>query len=276
MASSHETQFQKVVWAYYHSHGRHQLPWRQPELSGEFDPYKILVSELMLQQTQVSRVIPKYLAFLAQFPTVQALASTTLAGVLIAWQGLGYNRRAKYLWQSAQLITRQYNSEFPNSLAGLTALPGIGPGTAGAILAYSFNQPTSFAETNIRTAIIYHFFKNQIVVHDRDILKIVRRTLDKNSPRTWYWALTDYGAHLKQTVGNLSTQSKNYVKQSTFAGSNRQLRGQIIRALVNKPCSYDELNASLADARLPNVLAVLEDEGLISKNQSRYHLFSSS
>ncbi|HET9174252.1 MAG TPA: hypothetical protein VFN56_03145, partial [Candidatus Saccharimonadales bacterium] len=144
------TEFRAVVWRHYEAHGRHDLPWRQPNAAGRFDPYAITVSECMLQQTQVSRVLGKYQEFLAQFPTVAALANADLGAVLRVWSGLGYNRRAKFLWQTAQLVLSSSSQQFPRSLPELVALPGIGANTAGAILAYAFNEPAVFVETNIR------------------------------------------------------------------------------------------------------------------------------
>ena len=140
--------FQSMVWDYFETHGRHDLPWRLPTDRG-FDPYAIMVSEIMLQQTQVGRVIPKFQAFMKQFPTVQALASAPLSDVLQAWSGLGYNRRAKFLWQAAQQVVTDYAGVMPKTLEDLVRLPGIGKNTAGAIMAYAYDQPVYFIETNI-------------------------------------------------------------------------------------------------------------------------------
>jgi A/G-specific adenine glycosylase len=152
-------EFLEALWEHYARVGRGALPWRQPEGDGSFDPYKVMVSELMLQQTQVNRVIPKYTEFLQRFPTVQALSAAELGDVLRAWQGLGYNRRAKFLWQAAQQIDQL--GQFPNTLQDLVKLSGIGVNTAGAILAYAFNQPAVFVETNIRTVYTHHFFEDR-------------------------------------------------------------------------------------------------------------------
>jgi A/G-specific adenine glycosylase len=217
--------FQELVWNYYHDFGRHDLAWRQPEPDGSFDPYKIMVSELMLQQTQVQRVITKYKEFLALFPDVASLAQAQLGDVLRVWMGLGYNRRAKFLHQSATMVMADFGSVFPTDTAQLVKLPGVGINTAGAIASYAYNQPVVFVETNIRTVIIHHFFNDHTGIADKDILKLVEQTLDHEHPREWYWALMDYGSYLKQTVGNVSRQSKTYAKQSTFAGSKRQIRG---------------------------------------------------
>jgi A/G-specific adenine glycosylase len=262
--------FHEAVREAYVRHGRPDLPWRRPEPDGHFDPYKIMVSELMLQQTQVPRVIPKYTQFLAQFPTVQALAAADLGTVLRAWQGLGYNRRAKYLWQAAQELAGK--AAFPRAVAELTQLPGIGPNTAGATLAYAFNQPVVFIETNIRTVYIHHFFHDRSGVTDKEILSLVEQTLDSKTPRIWYWELMDYGNYLKSTVGNLNRAGKTYAKQSKFHGSQRQLRGQVIRELSQGVMTSAALTSRLPDERLPAVLAQLLAEGLIRLEKGYYRL----
>lgn len=264
--------FQGAVWRYYELHGRHNLPWRLPEADGAFDPYKILVSEVMLQQTQVPRVIPKYQAFLQQFPDWQALAAAPLGDVLLAWSGLGYNRRAKFLWQAAQQVAGRYGGQLPQTIAELKELPGIGTNTAGAIVAYAFNWPVGFVETNIRTVFIHHFFSGRQDIHDHEILEAIQRTLPTENIREWYWALMDYGSFLKQTVGNLNKLSKNYAKQPAFQGSRRQLRGQILRLLGTGPQSTEQLAELLADERLGSVLSDLTQEMMIRKVGDTYTL----
>jgi A/G-specific adenine glycosylase len=263
MTTTEIHRFQQRVLDYYAAHGRHDMPWRQPP----FDVYKILVSEIMLQQTQVSRVTLKYHAFLQRFPTASLLAGAPLADVLTLWSGLGYNRRAKYLWLAAQ----QAHGAFPSTIEELVQLPGVGPNTAGAVTAYACNQPVVFIETNIRTVFIYHFFNDQVNVPDSAILALVAETMPAN-PREWYWALMDYGAFLKLTVGNLNRASKSYARQSRFAGSLRQLRGEILRQLILRPHSAAELEESITDARLPAVLQALEQEQLVSFGGGVYRL----
>ncbi|HEY5442107.1 MAG TPA: hypothetical protein VIJ68_01060 [Candidatus Saccharimonadales bacterium] len=265
--------FQGTVRKYYETHGRHDLPWRCPEPDGSFDPYKITVSELMLQQTQVGRVIPKYEAFLRRFPSLQALAAAPSGEVLRAWNGLGYNRRARFLQQAAQQIVLDNNGHFPESANELIKLPGIGAGTAGAILAYVFDRPAVFVETNIRTVFIHHFFHNQTGISDKAILELLQQTLPKEGRnREWYWALMDYGAYLKQSVGNLNHRSRSYAKQSKFEGSKRQLRGRVIRALAQHAYTKADLSSLLADERLPDVLADLLAERLIIKRGQSFSL----
>lgn len=284
---------------YYRQHGRHDLPWRLPEADGSFDPYKILVSELMLQQTQVSRVVPKYEAFLQRFPIVSEIARAPLGDVLVAWQGLGYNRRAKFLWQIAQKIVSDFGGQLPNDQQALESLPGIGANTAGAIRTYAFNEPAVFIETNIRTVYVHHYFKNETNISDHAIRDALHKTVlqlgksstwftedefgliptgsnerptERVSYRLFYWALMDYGSHLKQSVGNLSRASKAYAKQSTFAGSARQLRGRVLRLLAAGSLSEAALLDELRDARAPKILTELAAEGLIQKMNSGYKL----
>jgi A/G-specific adenine glycosylase len=260
--------FQEEVWEYYAKHGR-DLPWRVPEIDGTYDPYKILVSEIMLQQTQVNRVITKYQSFLAKFPNVSALAQTPLAAVLAEWSGLGYNRRAKFLHEAAkQLVT----SSEPWKLEDLMCCKGIGPNTAAAIMTYTYAQPFTFIETNIRTVFIHHFFHDQVGVADKELISVVEQAIDKEHPREWYWALMDYGVHIKATVGNLSRLSKHYAKQTTFVGSKRQVRGKVLRLLKSGNISMPEMAASIADDRLDVVLADLVKEGLITETTGTFRL----
>lgn len=261
--------FLETLRDFYAQHGR-DLPWRIPEPNGSFNPYKIIVSELMLQQTQVIRVIPKYYDFLERFPTVQILAQSDLGDVLRAWQGLGYNRRAKFLHGAAKIICEL--GRFPDTFPGLVQLPGIGANTAGAILAYAYNQPALFVETNVRTVYIHHFFADESDISDKTILSLLEQTLDREHPREFYWALMDYGSHLKASVGNLSKASKHYAKQSQFSGSRRQVRGQIIRLLSRGGHTLDQLHAAVVDDRLEDVLQGLVAEGLVRLGGDSYSL----
>ena len=269
MSGKHQL-FLEVLWDYYSHAARHDLPWRQPDADGSLDPYKILVSELMLQQTQVPRVIPKYHDFLQRFPDIHTLATAELGDVLRAWQGLGYNRRAKFLWQAARQIDER--GTFPTTREALVRLSGIGPNTAGAILAYAFNQPVAFIETNIRTVYIHHFFEDYTDIADKEILALVEQTLDRENPREFYWALMDYGSHLKATFGNLNKASRHYAKQSTFHGSRRQVRGQVLRELGSHSRTLAELQAIISDERLESVLQDLVSEGLVRSNGDSYSL----
>lgn len=264
--------FQATVLLHYDQQGRHELPWRQAEDNGSFDPYKILVSELMLQQTQVPRVIPKFLLFTQAFPSFESLAMAPLSDVLKMWSGLGYNRRAKFLLQTAQLVKGQYDGNLPTTHTELITLPGIGVNTAGAIRAYAFNLPVVFVETNIRTVFIYHFFPDREKVSDAELLPIIEASIPGDMARQWYWALMDYGTHLKQTVGNASKVSSAYTKQTKFEGSKRQVRGKVLRALAMDGCTKKQLAALIVDERLDAVLTELIDEGFIDCKGLLYQL----
>ncbi len=261
--------FQKTIRDYFRLH-RRQLPWRCLETDG-FDPYKILVSEMMLQQTQVIRVIPKFQAFLQQFPNLPTLARASLADVLIVWNGLGYNRRAKYLHDAAkQLAPRRQ----PWKLEDLNECKGIGQNTAAACIVYTYNQPLVFVETNIRTVYIHHFFPKSADINDKEILLLLEQTLDRKNPREFYWALMDYGTHLKNTIGNTAIRSRHYSKQSPFEGSRRQIRGQILRELSKTSLTSGGLGLIIKDKRLSNVLRDLEIEQLITRSNLYYSLAS--
>ena len=181
--------FRRKVWEYWKKNGRHDLPWRKTK-----DPYRILVSEVMLQQTQVPRVTEKYKEFLKKFPTVRALAKAPLSDVLKVWSGLGYNRRAKYLHDAAKQIVEVGNIK--KALAH--PLPGVGPYTRAAVLVFAFNEPDVLIETNIRGAYIHHFFPMRRSVSDTEISTLLSKVGAGEDPREWHWALMDYGAYLKR------------------------------------------------------------------------------
>jgi A/G-specific adenine glycosylase len=253
----------------FYKNNRRELPWRNTH-----DPYHILVSEMMLQQTQVNRVKEKYVEFIAKFPTIGALANASLADVLKTWQGLGYNRRAKYLKITAEKIVQKHNGQVPKTIVELTALPGIGHNTAGAILAYAFNTSAPYIETNIRTVFIHHCFENNTSVSDAEISPLLAQSLINESAREWYSALMDYGTHLKETIGNISQKSKHYTRQSKFEGSNRQLRGKIITTLTKKPHTEKEIAKKLKanQEKTKQILKQLQTEHLIKKIGNKFKL----
>lgn len=263
-------EFKELIKRFYREKGR-DLPWRHPDSSG-FDPYKILVSEIMLQQTQVSRVIDKYHTFLEIFPTVATLGTADLGDVLRVWNGLGYNRRAKYLWQAAGMVSGDFQGVFPTDVSELTKLPGVGTNTAGAICVYAYNQPELFIETNVRTVYIHHFFEDAAVVADAEITPLLAATLDRTNPREFYWGLMDYGSHLKKEVGNATRRSKHFTIQSTFEGSRRQIRGAVLRYLKERACTSNQLHQYISDQRLDSVLDDLVHEGLVIKTGRTYRL----
>ncbi len=260
-------QFHEAVWDYYREHKR-IMAWREHPT-----PYSVLVSELMLQQTQVNRVLPKFQEFMLRFPTVISLADAPLAEVLRVWSGLGYNRRAKFLHAAAQVVVEKYGGVIPATFTELVTLPGVGKNTAGAVLAYAYNQPVVFIETNIRSVFFHHFFADVSDIDDKDLLPLIQQTLDQENPREWYWALMDYGAHLKQTAGNNIARSRHYARQSKFEGSRRQIRGRVVRALLRGPQPLSQLAEVVEhDQRLPVVLQDLAGEGFVVSEAGLYRL----
>ncbi len=221
--------FNHTIYLYYRAN-RRSFPWRKTR-----NPYHILVSEIMLQQTQTDRVLDKYTLFLKTFPNFRTLAQAPVSKVLKVWQGLGYNRRAISLHRIAQIVVKEYHGRLPKTVEKLMALPGIGHYTASAICAFAFNQPTAFIETNIRRVYLHFFFPRRKKVEDQEILAVVEKTVDKKNPREWYYALMDYGVMLKSLVPNPNRRSAHYTKQSKFEGSNRQIRGMILKAMLNEP-----------------------------------------
>ena len=278
--------FQQQVIEFWKLHGRHNLPWRHTT-----DPYKILVSEIMLQQTQVNRVIEKYQEFLVEFPTVHMLAQASLAQVLLLWSGLGYNRRGKFLRECAISIVKNHNGKIPSTRYELENFPGIGKYTAGAVRVFAYNKVDVFLETNIRAVFIHHFFARRslipqdeggfpdtITINDRQILSYVEmcmNSLPKGvDPRTWYWALMDYGAYLKKTFPNPSRKSTQYRKQSKFEGSIRQVRGAIIKQLTSDSQTLTKLCKMLPyeAERINEALKGLEKDGIVVQKRSRWHI----
>lgn len=265
--ASSRAAFVKQVRDLHRTEGRHDLPWRNTR-----DPYRILVSEVMLQQTQVERVRGYYARFLERFPDIASLAAAPAADVLRLWQGLGYNRRALALHRAAKAVMEQHGGKLPKDYDALLALPGIGPYTAAAVRAFAWNLPGTLLETNVRAAYLDRFFPDREKVLDKELLPVVEATLDRKDPRTWYWALMDYGARLKATKGNATRRSATYARQSKFQGSDRQLRGRILRILAERTRTEQELHAVLPDERLERVLAMLIKEGFLAKRRGKYAL----
>jgi A/G-specific adenine glycosylase len=246
------------------------MPWRETR-----DPYRILVSEVMLQQTQVDRVRPKYAEFLGAFPDVAALAAASLEQVLATWQGLGYNRRAVALQRTARLLLRDHGGSVPEGQEALLALPGIGPATAAAIRAFAFGAPSVFIETNIRRVFIHEFFPGRSTVADAELLPLIAATLDRRRPREWYYALMDYGASLARRVENPNRRSVAHVRQPPYAGSDRQVRGAILRALIGggAQAAGPLARAVAADRqRVVRLLGDLEREGFVQRAGGRFRI----
>jgi A/G-specific adenine glycosylase len=265
--------FREAVYGHYREFKR-DLPWRKTR-----DPYQILVSEMMLQQTQVSRVVPKFVEFVTRFPTARALASAPLGEVLETWAGLGYNRRAKMLWEAARCLVERHSGILPSTYELLRALPGIGDYTASAILAFAFGTGRPLIETNVRAVIIRHFFPRKKAVSEHEILALTAQTLDRENPREWYAAFMDYGAHLKASEGNHARRSAHHgkVKKAPFKGSMRQVRGEVLKEVITKRGKATAAGAARTVAAKLNVpraqadaaVAGLIRDGLLKREGAR-------
>lgn len=268
--------FQRKILTWYAANKR-DLPWKHAR-----DPFRILVSEIMLQQTQVSRVLPKYQEFLEKFPTVQALAEASDRQLLRTWSGLGYWRRAHYLKQAAQEIVKTHRGKFPRDIKALQTLPGFGPYTAGAVACFAFNSSEAFLDTNIRRVYLHFFFPGQHQVSDQQILAIAQSAVWKKDPRTWHYALLDYGA-LELPRKGINTRSRHYHRQTPFENSFRAFRSQVVKQILARPqnkIAHASLTAflkkELAKSNSPYrpqavIESLLKDE-LIKKSARHYSL----
>ena len=287
-------EFCALVLRHYRRAGRHALPWRHTR-----DPYHILISEVMLQQTQVSRVMPKYHTFIRRFPNFRALASAPLRDMLAVWSGLGYNRRALYLKRIAETVMKDYSGKLPHDPMVLQRLPGIGANTAGSITAFAFNAPATFIETNIRRAFIHHFFTDRHShflkkvrmsegtrtahtgrkVADADVLPLVKRSCVGQEPRIWYAALMDYGAYLGEVLPkavNPNRQSTYYAQQTKFEGSERQVRGKILKLLLaHHRTTTARIRSAIRDERVMRILRELTKEGMLTRRDGQYRIAGS-
>jgi A/G-specific adenine glycosylase len=262
--------FFTMVYDFYQTHGRHDLPWRTTH-----DPYKIVVSEIMLQQTQVARVVSRYQDFIDAFPDWEALAKALLPDILAVWQGLGYNRRALALKRIAEHVAWRFHGSVPREVEVLMTLPGIGRATAGALCAFIHHLPVVFIETNIRAVFLHCFYTAQVGVNDQEILARIAQTMDQANPRDWYQALMDFGVFIKAHVVNPNRSSAGYRKQSSFKGSDRELRGKIV-ALLLKKHEISEHNLckilQCPKKRMKRIIRRLTADGLIAKHRSNYSI----
>jgi A/G-specific adenine glycosylase len=255
-----EEKFIDKIWEFHRKH-RRSFVWRE-----NISPYWVVVSEIMLQQTQTSRVSVKFSDFIGYFPDFSSLANAELSEVLAMWQGLGYNRRGKFLHEIAKKVVLDFDNTLPSDPQILNTFPGIGSNTAGSIVAFAYNIPTIFIETNIRRVFIHEFFGGQENIHDKQILPLIAQTLDKENPREWYYALMDYGSWLKTQVPNPNRKSSHYKVQTKFEGSNRQVRSTLLRYLLqHKSADLDVLQNifSPKETRVQQNLLDLAHEGFI-------------
>jgi A/G-specific adenine glycosylase len=289
--------FIQEIWNYYETHGR-DLPWRvrglKTKRSSATSSYAIVVSEIMLQQTQVARVISKFESWMKRFPDFETLASASTADVLREWQGLGYNRRGLNLQRLAQTVMKEHGGQLPRTYEELVELPGIGPNTAGSLLAFAFDIPRPFIETNIRSVFIHFFFPDVEAaeraegrspcktIRDAELMPHIEAALadprNQANPREWYYALMDYGVKLKRELSNPSRRSAHHVKQTKFEGSNRALRSSLLRSILEQPQTEIDLVKKFAtETRVGHftedkVVKNIEDlmkEGFIEENRGK-------
>lgn len=258
--------FLSCLYSFYDSNYRH-LPWRTTD-----NPYHILVSEIMLQQTQVARVIEKYKEFIKKFPTLEVLAESSLHDVLAVWQGLGYNRRAKYLWECAKTIVAQHNGKIPDNPKELALLPGIGKATAASVSIFAFGKPAVYIETNVRTVYIYSFFDTHQKVSDAMLVPLLQATIDTTNPKRFYNALMDCGTYIKQQY-NYTQHSTQYRAQTPYHTSLRKVRGDIVRYLVRNGATHKDIllqNLHVSPERIEQALDALCAEHMICEEKNIY------
>ena len=258
--------FRDVIYSYY-KRTKRKFPFRE-----NITPYKVVVSEIMLQQTQTNRVAEKFIEFIKKFPDFKSLSQASVEKLLSTWQGLGYNRRAIALKKIAERIMNEFNGDVPKDLELLTSLPQIGHNTASSILSFAYNIPTYFIETNIRRVYIYFFFPGKSQINDKEIMEIVKITIDKDNPRDWYYALMDFGVMLKKAHPELNKRSIHYRKQSKFDGSTRQVRGKILKLLLEKPLSTNDIidKINFERKKVLEILNTLKKEGFIREEHNKF------
>jgi len=262
--------FKREILSHYKLNKR-AMPWRD-----NTSPYYVVVSEIMLQQTQVDRVRTKFASFIKRFPDWKTLVQASNHQALSEWSGLGYNRRGLYLKRIAEIVAKNGEGCLKTK-ESLLELPGIGPNTAGSILAFAFNIPITFIETNVRSVFIHFFFKDsKKKISDSKIMPLIEQTMDTKEPREWYYALMDYGSYLKRSQPNPSRKSAHHIKQKPFKGSNRELRSNILKMLMNKGSSAfsveKRFKSEWSAAQIRKSLTDLEKEGFLKKGGRVYQI----
>lgn len=263
MESSTLLAFQTQILTWYTLNKR-DLPWRKTR-----DPYAILVSEVMSQQTQIARVIPKYLSWVTKFPTVFDLAKADTKDVLAAWSGLGYNRRAMYLRTCAQIIVSKYQGKFPQDEKLLRLLPGVGEYTARAILCFAFNSQVAVIDTNVKKVILVRIVKNT-TLEKKELEKIAQNLLPNGQAYEWNQALMDYAA------SELKKEKISIPRQTAFKYSNRYFRGRIIKYLlshakVSEKNFLELFSGTLTKQKLTIILESLIKDKLLIKIAKKYY-----
>lgn len=261
LSAARAESIQETLLTWFSAQAR-DLPWRRTR-----DPYQILVSEVMLQQTQVDRVLPYFSRFLAAFPDVQALASADTAEVIRLWSGLGYNRRAVNLQRAARAVVEQSGGEFPRDVATLRELPGIGAYTAGAIAAFAFEQDVAFLDTNMRRVINRLLFGSE-PQSETTLLAAAERLVPPNRSWTWNQALIEFGAlqctarrpacvicplqtecaafPIVQSALATKKPRDDTAKRQRFETTSRYFRGRIVEVLRSLPTD-DESGIAMSD-----------------------------
>ncbi len=253
--------FRSFIWEYFRDHGR-SFPWRDTR-----DPYSILVSEMMLQQTQTERVLPKYLQFTDVYPDIPCLAAAQFRDVYPLWQGLGYNRRCLALITIAGRCMDAYGGKIPNCSQALLSFPSVGPATAAALKAFAWGEPSLYLETNIRRVLLHVWFHRETDVSDRRLMDALAQVMDRDDPRRWYYAMMDYGVHLRKAIPNPNTRSRHYVRQKPFRDSDREIRGMILRELSGSgSATLQELagRINIPLRRIEYTVGSLSHDGLVA------------
>jgi A/G-specific adenine glycosylase len=269
-----------AILAWYDARGR-SLPFR-----GTSDPYAVLVSEVMAQQTQISRVAPAWTAFMATFPTIGDLASASPADVLRAWRGMGYNRRALNLWRTARLVVEEHGGRLPSDRATLERLPGIGPYTARAVAAIAFRAPIGAVDTNVRRVLNRAVGGAIDAFSTGELQQLADAAVPADRPADWTHALMDIGATFCRTTRPLcadcpAVMACRYAagesidpsprrtrgSQSPFKGTSRWLRGRIIDRLREADgagwVTFDDEIGSHDGEVVREALRTLAGEGLL-------------
>jgi A/G-specific adenine glycosylase len=262
--------FIRTILGFYEAHGR-RFDWRETS-----DPYRILLSEVMLQQTQTIRVIPKYVLFLSLWPTFKDLSQAPLDQLLFHWKGLGYNRRALNLRKSA-MVSERWGWTLPKEQDELRSLPGVGKATAAAIGAFSYHERTIYLETNIRRVLLHCFYPDQEGVKDKELESLLAHLVQRvEDPKQWYYALMDFGVLLKGLIPNSNVRSAHYTKQAKFENSNRQIRGQLIHLLADTGAKEQDQVTSLLsrfeEERVMYCLVQLVKEGFVEETEGTYRI----
>lgn len=256
-------EFQTFLFNWWGDNKR-DFPWRETQ-----DPYRVMVAEFMLQQTQAERVVPKYIEFLKAFPSMESLAGARKRDVLKHWLGLGYNRRALWLQEACERILSL--GEFPRSHEELRQFRGIGSYTSRSILIFAFNVDLAAVDTNVRRVLIHEGFVTPDL-GERALLRVAELLVPKGRSRDWHNALMDYGA-MEVTSRTTGIRAKN--RQLRFKGSVREVRGRLLRSVVKQGVvEVDHISKEWNVPRevLDKAIRGLLNEGILLEEEGRLFL----